>query len=204
LSFARWPSEYIDKNHTKIDCSSSLQTIDMTAPFRFLALSPEIRNIIVILVVSQPETIELQNVAAPPITAVGRQVRAESMAQFFWENTFRVRVFTDVAHGELWAIVAGYEPSLSLVAFLRNNADDPDLDVEMYAEMRRQTMMAGRVLLLPQTRTWLESLPQGIVNFRWLEFAISDDLELFWQVQPAENMVGIYNSGDAGFRTCLS
>lgn len=75
-------------------------------------------------------------------------------------------------HGDLWAIVANYEPSLSLAAFLANNKGDPSVD-----------------------------------NFRRLEFAFLHDWGLFAQIQPADqlnNMVGIFNAGDAGFRTCLS
>ena len=56
-------------------------------------------------------------------------------------------------------------------------------------------MLAGRVQLFAPARAWLEDLPQGIVNFRRLEFAVSDDWGLFLQVQPVDqnNMVGIFN-----------
>jgi hypothetical protein len=43
---------------------------------------------------------------------------------FFWENTFVVRIFSEVIDGNLWAIVANTEPSLVLARFLANHADE--------------------------------------------------------------------------------
>jgi hypothetical protein len=70
----------------------------MAAPFRFRDLPAEMRNRIIAFAVLEPEPIELYNVSPPAITAVSRQLRVESLAVFFWENTFLVRVYSDVGY----------------------------------------------------------------------------------------------------------
>jgi hypothetical protein len=130
------------------------------------------------------------------------------MAQFFWENTFRVRVFSDIADGDLWAIVANLEPSLVLGAFLESQADDlgPG-DVEHYEEMRRQALLASSMQLSAQSRTCLEALPRGIVSFRRLEFAVFDDWGHYAQIQPGDQLrwvSRVSTTGDAGLQILLA
>jgi hypothetical protein len=179
----------------------------MAAPFRFRDLPPEMRNHIIAFAVLEPEPIELYNVSPPAITAVSRQLRVESLTVFFWENTFLVRVYSDVGYHFWWHLVAHAEETLSLDNFLNGPEGDglPADHIETYEEMRRQTQLAGAIQLWPQVRAWLGSLPRGTVRFRRIEFAVFDDWALFTQQQPADELdceLVIPSERDAGFEIC--
>jgi hypothetical protein len=112
-----------------------------------------------------------------------------------------VRVYTDIAYHEEWAIVAHYEPSLSLANFLGAPHRD-EVDISQFEEMRERTERAGFVQRRPQSWAWLVSLPRGIVRFRRLEFVVFDDWTRFCQQQPADqlgNSVEIPTEVDDGF-----
>jgi len=177
----------------------------MATPFRFRDLPAEMRNRIIAFAVLEPEPIELYNVSPPAITAVSRELRRESMAVFFWENTFLVRVYSDIGYGFYWNEVAHSEETLSLDNFLAGPAVEnglPPDDIATFEEMRRQTRLAGAIQLRPQSRAWLVSLPRRIVRFRRVDFAVFDDWALFAQQQPAgqlDRTVVIPTERDAGF-----
>jgi hypothetical protein len=144
------------------------------SPFRLLDLPPELRMKIFGFMVFRPDSLPLQDLVAPLITAVSKQVRAECMASFFALNRFQMVVETNIC------LVQHMNWISDRFGSLRAARQRPSLPANTRYWLHliyRVEPRAGGIHMKGNTENWLRKIHRDVAVFRSIEIVLNDVLD---------------------------
>lgn len=144
------------------------------SPFRLLDLPPELRMKIFGFMVFRPDSLPLQDLVAPLITAVSKQVRAECMASFFALNRFQMVVETNIC------LVQHMNWISDRFGSLRAARQRPTLPANTRYWLHliyRVEPRAGGIHIQASTENWLAKIHHDVAVFRNIEIVVNDVLD---------------------------
>lgn len=142
-------------------------------PFRLLDLPPELRERVFEYMVFRPSPLKLQDLVAPLITAMSKQVRAECMASFFALNTFQMTVETNICLVKHINRFRRRFGSLRAAMFHRPLTINNMYWINLIYSLEDS---AGGILMQENTQNWLRNINREVAVFRNIQVVLEDTL----------------------------